>query len=297
MTVDEIWRVITTIGKRAWGAMGATSAFVTLLLTIFYKDYLKDRDIPQWAKDFSPLIVLLVCVFLFSTVMLVSKIVAAWRERAGHVHIPDREEVIYRAHIYKPGSDLLKLSSFAFKAFDGDTMKPEIVQHAVKIGAATGLRLTDAQGINVGFLDVFHFTDDIMEQWKNGDIPEDQLRKEDFLRIPSKGQILSLAVGAIYLSPDVERGVAHQFANMGEIFLRETFPKFQQINLFATIFKPDGARIAKAYKFEISKEAKDRTGPYADDHDLRLRTVKLDQLPNLVGGIGGYHQVVIEMAS
>ncbi len=114
----------------------------------------------------------------------------------------------YRAYTYKPGSDLKRLSEFAHKVFKGDTMKAEIVQYAVKKRAATGLRLTDAKGDNVGFLDVFHFTENAMEQWKNGDLPEDALREEDFRKFPAKGRTLDLAMGAIYLKPGVERGVA-----------------------------------------------------------------------------------------
>jgi hypothetical protein len=296
MTVHDIWHTTKTIGRKAWGAVGASSAFVTLVFTVFYKDYLKTRDIPEWLKEFSPLITLLICALVFSAVMLISKLLSVWHAKKGHVHVDVRETVTYRAYPYQPGSNLYGLSDFAAKVFKGDTMNREIVQYAVKIGAAAGLRLTDAQGTNVGFLDAFHFTDAVMEKWMNGDLPEDALREEDFRKIPAKGPVLNLALGAIYLKPGVERGVAHQFANIGELFLRKSFPKFRRINLYATIFARDGERIAKLYKFEISKEARHRTGRHANGHDLRLRTIDLDEMPHVIGGVGGARHVVIEVA-
>jgi hypothetical protein len=296
MTFQDVWHTVKTIGRKAWGAVGATSAFVTLIFTVFYKDYLKDRDIPEWIKEFGPLITLTICILAFSAIMLVSKLVSAWREKKGHVHIAVRETVTYRAHPYAPGSHLYGLSDFAHKVFKGDTMDREIVQHAVKIGAATGLRLTDAQGANVGFLDAFHFTDAAMDHWMNGDLSEAEMREEHFRKIPAKGKVLNLAMGAIYLKPGVERGVAHQFANIGELFLRKAFPKFERINLYATIFAKDGERIAKLYKFDISKEARHRTGSHANGHDLRLRKIDIDEMPHLIGGVGGARHVVIEIA-
>jgi hypothetical protein len=295
MTADEIWDSLKGIGKKAWGAVGATSAFITLLAALFYKDILKDADIPPLVKDLTPLITLVVCFFLFTAVMFASRLLSAWAEKKGHVHVDARETVTYHAHAYKPGSDLLRLSEYAHRVFKGDTMKAEIVQMAVKNKAATGLRLTDPEGRNIGFLDVFHFTDMALEQWKNGDLPEDALREEHFRKIPARGEDLNLAMGAIYVKPDADRGVAHQFANIGELFLRKSFPKFHRINLYATIFAPDGERIAKLYKFEISKKAKDRTGPYAHGHDLRLRVIDLDALPHSIGGVGGSKHVVIEV--
>lgn len=293
--LHDFWNALKTVGTKAWGAVGTASAVVSLLLTVFYKDYLNARDLPQWIKDFSWIIAFLACILVISAIMLFSKLLSVWREKKGHVHAGARETVTYRAHAYKPGSDLKRLSEFAHKVFKGDTMKAEIVQQAVKKGAATGLRLTDAKGDNVGFLDVFHFSEDALEQWKNGDLPEDALREEDFRKIPLKGQTLDLAMGAIYLKPGVERGVAHQFANIGELFLRKSFPKFRRINLYATIFAPDGERIAKLYKFEISKKAKDRSGRHANGHDLRLRVIDLDRMPHLIGGVGGARHVVIDV--
>lgn len=293
--LHDFWSALKTIGAKAWGAVGTASAVVSLLLTIFYKDYLNARDLPQWVKDFSWPIAFLTCILVISVIMLVSKLVSVWRERRGHVHTGARETVTYRAHAYKPGSDLKRLSEFAHKVFKGDTMKAEIVQHAVKKGAATGLRLTNAKGDNVGFLDVFHLTEDAMEEWKNGNILESALCEKHFRKIPSKGQKLDLAMGAIYVKPGVDRGVAHQFANIGELFLRKTFPKFRVINLYATIFAPDGERIAKLYKFEISKNAKDRTGQHANGHDLRLRVIDLARMAHQIGGVGGARHVVIEV--
>ncbi|HEY4274914.1 MAG TPA: hypothetical protein VGM68_05480 [Rhizomicrobium sp.] len=297
MTFQDIWHALTTIGRKAWGAVGATSAIVTFGFTFFYKDIQKSRSIPEWATEFGWPITFLVCIVFFSAIMLVSKLVSAWREKRGHVHVAARETVTYRAHPYAPGSALYGLSDFAHKAFKGDTMDRDIVQHAVKIGAATGLRLTDAQGANVGFLDAFHFTDTAMDDWMNGDLSEAEMEQSHFRKIPAKGKILNLAMGAIYLKPGVERGVAHHFANIGELFLRKSFPKFERINLYATIFAKDGERIAKLYKFDMSKEARHRNGPHANGHDLRLRIINLDEMAHLTGGVGGARHVVIEVAS
>ena len=81
MTIHDVSYTLKTIGLKAWSAVGASSAFVTLFITLFFKDYLKDRDVPQWIGKYGPLITLIVCALLISTAMLISKLISAWRAK------------------------------------------------------------------------------------------------------------------------------------------------------------------------------------------------------------------------
>jgi hypothetical protein len=290
--VDDVWHVITTIAKKSWGAVSAVTALVTLALTLFYHNYLKDKDIPDWAKEYIWPITLVFCVLLFSLLMLGATLVKAWRRKGRHIRVDKRELAVYDTHAYRAGRDLEQLSAFAHKAFKGDTMKAEIVQHAVQTGAAAGLRLTDAAGNNVGFADVFHFTDEAMEKWKNGDLAEDALRKSNFRKIPAKGETLDLAFGGIYVDPAADRGLAIHFANCAQQFLRERFAKFRQVNIYATIFSDEGEILAAYCGFDIALKAKKR-GPHANGHDLRLLTIDPKRAWDPINAVGGRRHIVI----
>lgn len=302
MFFRNLWYTIKVTAKKAAGWVSIASIITTAGVHAIFSDFLKNAAMLEAVKDYIPLLTLLGCFIVLFTFAVILQL---WESRGdGTPQVPadHRPIVTYRVFPYRPGEDLERLSEFAHKVFEGDTMKAEIVQHAVRMKAAVGLRLTNPQGENVGFLDAFHFTEDIMQQWMNGDIAEDALRKEDFRKIPARGEELDLAVGAIYVARrsaanhTVHPGVAHHFANIGELFLRKSFPKFHRINLYATIF-PSGKRIANDYKFAVKTAAAKRTGRYANGHDLRLKMIDLDSMPHLIGGIGGGERIIVELMS
>jgi hypothetical protein len=195
---------------------------------------------------------------------------------------------------------LAELSKFASQVFGGDTMRAEVVRDVVGKRAALGVRLTDIGGKNIGFFDVFHLRPDALLDWLEGKLQEPGMDGSHFEPIPKPlgdDAILELIVGAIYIAPQYsksETGLAVAFAECCQRYLWQRCAGFSEIVLYASIFKPEGERLARIYDFENYKVGGNRAGP-AKKHDVLKRVLSIDDPIKVRHGLGGTDHFTIAM--
>jgi hypothetical protein len=220
--------------------------------------------------------------------------------QAEHIHVPELDIVVYTAYPYTADSHLRALSAFAHKAFKGDTISADIVQHAVAKKCAAGMRLSDAAGRDIGFFDVFRLRADALQRWLDGRLPETELKDTDFepLARPShKSETLELIIGAIYIEPKSAKAdptLAFQLAELAQSHLWKACPGWHEVRLYSSIFSESGERLATLYGFTKSTFKEDRKGAGAS-HDVWVRTIRRADPPRIVRGLGGRHNVIMQV--
>ena len=179
----------------------------------------------------------------------------------------------YRAVTYAASSDpdLKELNRFALAQF-GETFPPDAIDTAVRNGGAFGLRLTDEQGQNLGFLDAFHFRADVLKEWREGRLDEKTVRAEHFVPVGSianpAAHELELAVGAIFIKNSfANHYLAHALIEAGKDYLGYACRDFPRIRLYATIFSDSGLSWASKEDFQIDIAGRKR-GPMGGGHPV-----------------------------
>jgi len=174
------------------------------------------------------------------------------------VEPPPEDVREYFAVSYALSSDIdhRELVRFAQEEF-GETFPDGVDIRAVRSGCAIGLRLTDNDKKNIGFLDFYHFSASALDQWRNGRLDERTMSSADFVpisSIPNPYQHeLKLVVGALFIDtakPMTDYHLAHVLLEAGREYLNSECNNFKAITLYATIFSEPGRRWAKKYHFE-----------------------------------------------
>jgi hypothetical protein len=172
------------------------------------------------------------------------------------------------------GVALTKLTEIAETEFEGDTIRPEVVQAAVINGCALGLQVKDQEGNDVGFFDFYHLKGDVLAEWLKGQVFERKLTAEDFEPISTAkargDQTLELFVGAIVLK---HRNPVYNFyfgpllAAAAKHHLASELTGFEQVHIYASIFSKAGRRYAQVFAFEPHISGADR-GRGGGGHDV-----------------------------
>lgn len=293
MFLANVWDVLKTLSKSAWGAVGTLSLLTGALISYIFRDRVNDD-----MKAALPFVCFAAVFMLSGSVMVGRKLAERYAKKNGHIAFEDREIVTYHAYPYEADSNLRKLSAFAHEEFKGNTMAADMVQFAVRTNAAIGLRLADENGNNVGFLDVYHFRDDVLEKWINGTIAEENIGEDDFEPIPDNpkpGQKLHLVVGAILVKrKPFEPSPVTLLVAIAENYIRQVCAKFDHIVLYASIFDPnDGLRLARLSGFRDHRDKADRI-PHGTKHDVMIRDIRRGDLPQILGGVGGRKRIVVK---
>jgi hypothetical protein len=281
----------------AWGALGTTLTLITSLLSLEFKD-----QVPPEYGVFLPFVVFFALAIIFWVTGSIFDLWKKQRDAEDPIGMPGGEVAEYTARPYEVGGDdLSELSKFAQQAFHGDTMAAEIVQYAVGAKCALGMRLTNSEGKNIGFFDVFHLRSAALKQWLKGTLPEPDLKKHHFERIPkpSKDGILELIIGAIYLAPEYrtsEPSLAVTFAECCQRYLWQRCAGFGGIILYASIFSKPGEKFARIYGFERHKIKAEREG-HGKEHDVYCRELRPDDPIEVRHGLGGARNVIVRVKS
>ncbi len=289
---QEIRSAAVTNLRTAWGFAGTLLIFITPIVTYYTTPY---------TTVILPIAVLFIVAALLFLVWLSSYVWRTYLTSASmHVTVPDVDTVVYSVFPYRADSHLRELSVFADKVFKGDTMNAAIVQYAVDSGCAAGMRLTNPSGEDAGFFDVFRLNKDALSKWLDGRLSEPEFKQSDFEPLTNQlgsQTTLELIVGAIYIDPATrkeEPGLAFQFADLAEEYLWKACSGWDEVRLYSSIFSGEGQRLASLYGFSKSIYMKDRQGAAAR-HDVWARTLRRSDPPRVIRGLGGRHNVVMEM--
>lgn len=293
--IHEVRGAVVAKLRTAWGIAGSLIMFVSPLASLAFRGH-----VPPEVAAFLPYAVLLSVASLLLLIWLASY---AWHAAFGtpeHVIVPELDTVIYATFPYQADSHLRALSSFAHKVFQGDTMPADIVQHAVASRCAVGVRLTDRSGKDAGFFDVFRLRKESLRLWLDGRLSEPELKDTDFeplARAPENETVLELIVGGIYIEPAIakeEPSLVFQLAELAESYLWKACPGWEEIRLYSSIFSAQGERLASLYGFSKSIYKQHRHGAGVN-HDVWVRTLRRNDPPRVVRGLGGRHNVILEM--
>ncbi len=122
-------------------------------------------------------------------------------------------------------------------------------------GSALGLRLADEQGRNIGFLDAYHFRDDVLAIWRQGDVDEKAMTLDQFVPVANmpSGGTLNLVLGAA-LHRHLQSGRHLSPGGGGLIeaakdYLKFALRDFATVNVYASIFSSAGRRWARKEGF------------------------------------------------
>ena len=293
--IRELRQAVLAKLRTAWGIAGSVLMFVSPLASLAFRGHA-----PPEVDAILPYAVLLSVACLLLLIWLASYV---WRAAFGtpdHVSVPEVDTVIYATFPYQADSHLRALSSFAHKVFQGDTMVADVVQHAVASHSAVGVRLTDRSGKDAGFFDVFRLRKESLRMWLDGRLSEPELKETDFeslARGPENETALELIVGAIYIEPAIakeEPSLVFQLAELAQSYLWKACPGWEEIRLYSSIFSTQGERLASLYGFSKSIYKEDRHGAGVK-HDVWVRTLRRSDPPRVVRGLGGAHNVILEM--
>ena len=291
----EIRHVAVGKLRTAWGLAGSLLMFITQLASLAFRGHVP----PEFSAALPYLVLFAVALLLF-LLWLGSYAWQYFFAPAAQIHMPAVSTVCFGVCAYSPDSHLKALSAFAHRVFEGDTMSAEIVQNAVSTNCAIGMRLTDEAGSDVGFFDVFRLTPAALAQWLNGNLSEPELTSQDFEPIShdvANNRPLELIVGAIYIEPKVaksEPSLAFQLADIGQMQLWKKCLGWDEIKIYSSIFSGQGERLAALYGFSRSIYKQHRVGSGAR-HDVWVRTMRRDDPPRIIRGLGGRHNVVLEL--
>ena len=281
--------------RTAWGVAGTILVFASPIASLAFSGHMP----PELSAAFPFVVFISVAGSLF----LIWLATYAWHVAYGgniHVVVPELDTVVYSAYPYSADSRLRRLSAFANKAFEGDTMNADVVQYAVAEKCAVGMRLTDEAGRDIGFFDVFRLREDALQKWLRGSLSEPELKPSDFeplARPCEDGETLELIVGAIFIEPiaaKAEPSLAFQLAEISQDRLWKACPGWDEIRLYSSIFSAPGERLASLYKFTKSIDREDRKGKGAG-HDVWVRTIRRRDPPRIVRGLGGRRNVIMEV--
>ena len=293
--IHEIRGAVVAKLRTAWGIAGSLIMFISPLASLAFRGH-----VPPEVAAILPYAVLFSVACLLFLVWLASY---AWRTALGtveHVRVPDLDTVVYATFPYQADSHLRALSAFAYKVFKGDTMASDVVQHAVAANCAVGVRLTDRAGRDAGFFDVFRLRKESLRMWLDGRLSEPELKASDFeslARDSDQETALELIVGAIYIEPAIAKedpSLVFQLAELAQSHLWKACPGWDEIRLYSSIFSTQGERLASLYGFSKSIYKEHRHGAGAS-HDVWVRTLRRHDPPRLVRGLGGRHNVILEM--
>ena len=293
--IQEIGGAIVAKLRTAWGIAGSLIMFISPLASLAFRGH-----VPPEVAAILPYAVLVSVACLLFLVWLATYAWSAVFGAADHVRVPELDTVIYATFPYQADSHLRALSSFAHKVFHGDTMPADVVQHAVASRCAVGVRLTDRSGRDAGFFDVFRLRKESLRMWLDGRLSEPELKESDFEPLicgPDHETALELIVGGIYIEPAIakeEPSLVFQLAEMAESYLWKACPAWDEIRLYSSIFSAQGERLASLYGFSKSIYKEHRHGAGVN-HDVWLRTLRRQDPPRVVRGLGGRHNVILEM--
>jgi hypothetical protein len=183
------------------------------------------------------------------------------------------------AYAASSDADMAELSRFAMKQF-GETFPAEVDAAAVRSGCAIGLRLANDKGINIGFLDVYHFREDVLALWRQGQVQETTMTLDQFAPIGSiadpAAHDLHLVLGALYIdtsNPVATYHLAYGLIQAAKDYLNFEFKNFRSVVIFATIFSPAGGRWAKKEGFALDIRG-DKRGAAGGGHDVYVLNFK-----------------------
>ena len=290
----EIWDAVVAKLRTAWGLAGSLLMFITPLASLAFRG-----RVPPEISAALPYVVLFSVAFLLFLVWLASYTWQTAFAANTHVHVPEVDTLYFGAFPYAADSHLRALSAFAHRIFDGDTMRADVVQHAVATNSAIGMRLTDQAERDIGFFDVFSLRKEALQMWLDGRLSEPELKQSDFEPIPADRYHdgpLELIVGAIYIEPKVARAepsLVFQLADLAQMLLWKRCRGWDEIRIYTSIFSGQGERLAALYGFSKSIYKEHRTGSGAN-HDVWVRTLRSSDPARLIRGLGGRHNVVVE---
>jgi hypothetical protein len=293
----DIGEAIVAKLNTASGIVGTLVIFITPLASFAFRG-----NVPDQIRDVLPLIVFCSVAALLFVFWLMSYAWQALFASHDYIFLPKMETVVYPVVPYSSDSHLNALSLLAGKLFGGDTMRPEVVQHAVASKCAVGLRLTDQTQRTIGFVDVFRLQPDSLQAWLYGRLSETQLKDSDFRPLAEgnqSGETLELILGAIYIEQKTlrrEPRLAFQLAELAQDHLWKTCPGWEKIRIYSSIFSESGQELAALYGFAISIFKKDREGA-GKDHDVWARTSRRSDPPRTLSGLGGRRNIVMQVKS
>lgn len=289
--IAHAWALLSRhVGKGFAWAVGLAAFVVPLGALAVHYGYLSDVG-----ADLLPVEVLVACVAFLIITAAVSSAYWRWQSAEVQFDLPRVERVEYKAHPYEEGSELRKLTSFAQKIFDGDTMDAETVQMAVAKGAAIGIRVTDSEDNTIGFVDAFHLDGEVLDKWKKGQIRETDIKPSDFQPIPpapGPEAKLELMFGAIYLKKPYDAGLTWLVVGLAEAKLRSKCAGYREVALYATIFKDEGGDLARILGFKRLIVGAERR-PYGGPHDLWVWRIRPDEPSRTRRGVGSGREVVV----
>lgn len=294
--LQEIGSAAVAKLRTAWGIAGGLLMFVSPLASLAFRG-----QVPPEFSAILPYAVLFTVATLLFLAWLSSHIWRTYLVDSGvHVTVANLDTVVYSVFPYRADSHLRALSSFAYKVFKGDTISAGMVQFAVNSGCAAGVRLTNMLGEDAGFFDVYRLRRDALSKWLDGSLSEPEFKEADFEPLTNQQgeqKTLELIVGAIYIDPGTrkeEPGLAFQFADLAQDYLWKICPGWDEIRLYSSIFSGEGERLAVLYGFSKSIYMAHRQGAGAS-HDVWVRTLRRSDPPRIIRGLGGKHNVVMEI--